>query len=61
MIMEEMASGSTDISSFLQLTPSERVDAALAIANLGPITITKFKVSKTRITACIMAHILDSR
>jgi hypothetical protein len=57
MIMEEMASGSTDS----YMSPHDRVNATLAIANSGPITITQFKVSKTRITACIMAHTLDSR
>ena len=66
MIMEEMASGSTNssnsyITNILHSTPSDRVNAMLAVANSGPITMTQFKVSKTRITACIMAHTLDSR
>jgi hypothetical protein len=49
-------------SSFVfQMTPSDRAEAEREIANIGPITMSQFKVSKTRITACIMAHILDSR
>ena len=61
MIMEEMASGSTNTTNILHLAPSDHVNTALAVADSGPITITQFKVSKTRITACIMAHTLDSR
>jgi hypothetical protein len=51
------------MTSFTNTTGSaQRINEAKGeIANYGPITMNQFKVSNTRITACIMAHIFDSR
>jgi hypothetical protein len=48
-----MESNSTNIN--------RSAEAVWEITDFGPITINQFKVSKTRITVCIMAHILDPR
>ena len=50
------------MSSVTSVAPSQyNATAEWDMANVGPITMSQFKVSKMRITACIMAHILDSR
>ena len=55
-----MASGFTNTNGS-KWTQTQRIEAEGEIANYGPITMDQFKVSNTRITACIITHIFDSR